>query len=429
MVTVRMAQSNPPGYPLPDGELGEDEIVCQLIFLPDRSEYWQALLGAISYMATWKAWERDSDKRGKDAASNWREAFELTMGCWRMTCLEDLTSTVTDILELLQNKKDCCDDNITYLPVDPIDTDIVPNDGDPPATYGETEVEDWDEWNEHLCYNANKYVDYLAHVGDQLWEATRNSAILIGLIAALLALLAFSGIGLPIAFGLAATIVSGIILTGTSVTFEDTEDDIEAARNEIICAILQGRSLADAVETALDSNAAWTLFFQFIQYDDAIAVMYNGGADGEYLPTETDDTCVCLCKHVYVIDTATPVNIIYQNSSGAQWNFGKSVTPPNVGTQKCQIRFNWDGIERCGPLKVIDTISVDDALLFTRIITYGDFGAIIDDFWDGNPDCDQNINLVQGATVTMLYFERRPIADGGCAQDISTITVTYHDDV
>lgn len=287
-------QKNPPGYPLPDGELGEDEIVCQLIFLPDRSEYWQALLGAISYMSTWKAWERDSDKRGKDAAANWREAFELTMGCWRMTCLEDLTTAVTDILELLQNKKDCCDDNITYLPVDPIDTDIDPGEGDPPATYGETAVSDWDEWMEYLCFSAHKYVDYLAHAGNSMMEATRNSAIAIGVIAAILGLLAFSGIGLPIAFGLAAAVVSGLILGGTIAMFDDTEDDIEAARDSIVCAILQNTSLSDAVEDALGSNAAWDLFFQFIQYDDAIAVMYDGGYEDEYLEAVQKPDCFCV---------------------------------------------------------------------------------------------------------------------------------------
>lgn len=288
-----MSKLEKPGYPLPSGELGEDEIVCQLVYLPDRDEYWQALLAAIHFMSTWTAWERDADKRGKDAATNWREAFELTIGCWRMTCLEDLTTTVTDILELLQTKKDCCDDNITYLPIEDIETDISPGEGDPPATYGETEVADWDEWFEYLCFTAHEYVDYLAHVGESLWDASRNSALAIGLIAALLALLAFSGIGLPIAFGLAATVVSAIVLGGTLLTFEDSKDDIEAAREEIVCSIMQNTGLADAVENALGSNTAWDLFYQFVPYDNALAVMYEGGHDGEYLEAVKRLDCDC----------------------------------------------------------------------------------------------------------------------------------------
>jgi hypothetical protein len=288
-----MTKNNPPGYPLPDGDLGEDEIVCQLVYLPDRPEYWQALLAAVHYFSTWTAWERDDDKRGKDAAANWRDAFELTIGCWRMTCLEDLTQTVTDILELLQTRKDCCDDNITYLPVDEIETDIIPFEGDPPEVYGETEIVDWDDWAEHVCYNAHLYVDYLAHAGDSLWDATKNSSIIIGLVAAILALLAFSGIGLPIAYGLAAGIVSGIVLGGQIATFAGTFEAIEEARDDIVCAIINGTGLAEAVEDALSSGLDWDLFYQVIPYESALAIIYEGGHEEEYLPAETRDDCDC----------------------------------------------------------------------------------------------------------------------------------------
>ena len=292
-------QKNPPGYPLPTGALGEDDIVCQLVYLPDRPEYWQALGAALHYFSTWKAWERDDDKRGKDAASNWRAAFELTIGCWRMTCLQELTETVQHILELLASRKDCCDDNVTYLPTEPITTDIEPEVGDPPDYYGETAVSDWDDWYEHVCYNAHKYVDYLAHAGNQLADASLSSSIFIGLIAALLSLLAFSGIGLPIAFGVAAGIVSGIVLTGTAVTFDDTEDSIEASRDLIVCAIIQNTGLADAIEDALESGLDWDLFYQFIDYESALAVIYEGGIGTEYLPSEVDDSCFCSDLLVY----------------------------------------------------------------------------------------------------------------------------------
>lgn len=288
-----MTQNNPPGYPLPDGDLGEDDIVCQLVYLPDRPEYWQALLAAVHYFSTWTAWERDDDKRGKDAASNWRDAFELTIGCWRMTCLEELTQTVTDILELMQTRKDCCDDNITYLPTEEIETDIVPFAGDPPDEYGETEIEDWDDWAEHVCYNAHVYVDYLKHAGDSLWDAAKTSSIIIGLVAAILTLLAFSGIGLPIAYGLAAGIVSGIVLGGQIGTFAGTSEAIEAAREDIVCALINGGDLAQVVEDALESGVDWDLFYQWIPYGSAIAIIHEGGHEDEYLPSETRDDCDC----------------------------------------------------------------------------------------------------------------------------------------
>jgi hypothetical protein len=288
-----MTQNNPPGYPLPDGELGDDDLVCQLVYLPNRPEYWQALLAAIHYFSTWTAWERDDDKRGKDAAANWRDAFELTIGCWRMTCLEELTQTVTDILELLQNKKDCCDDNVTYLPVEEIETDIVPFEGDPPEVYGETEIEDWDEWAEHVCYNAHLYVDYLAHAGDTIWVAAKMGAIVIGLIAGVLTLVATMGIGAPVAYTLAAGIVSGIFLGGTVGTFAGSHGSIEAARDDIVCSIINGTGVAAAVEEALESGLDWDLFYKLIPYNSAMAIVYEGGHDSEFLSAETRSDCEC----------------------------------------------------------------------------------------------------------------------------------------
>lgn len=287
-----MSQKNPPGYPLPSGTLGSDEIVCQLVYLPDRDEYWQALYGALSYMATWRAWERDIDKRGKDAADDWRAALELTTECWRMACLDELTETVENILLHLQGTKQCCDDNVTYLPTDEVTTDIVPNEGDAPDYYGETAVADWDEWNEYLCYAAHFYVDYLTGVGNNLYEAVRNNSIGIGVVAAALTLLGASGIGLPVAFATAAAIVGGLALLATISTFIDSAEDIEAARTEIVCAILNDGDLAGVVETALGSNLAWDLFYSEILYDQAKSIMYEGGYDGEFLPAEKKDDCV-----------------------------------------------------------------------------------------------------------------------------------------
>lgn len=288
-----MTQKNQPGYPLPDGVLGNDEIVCQLVYLPDRPEYWQALLGAISYMATWKAWERDSSKRGKDAAANWREAFELTMECWRMTCLEDLKQDVSDILVLMANRKDCCDDNVTYNIQIEIGTEIDPGVGDPPDFYGETAVTDWDDWLEHVCYNAHLYVDNLINMASQMEGAVAQSSIYIGLIAAALAVLSFSGIGLPVAYLLAAGVVAGLVLTATTSTFDTTAEDLEDARESIVCALLLGHSIADAVETALGSGAAWDLFYQFADYSSATAAIYEGGYNEDYLPADTRDDCSC----------------------------------------------------------------------------------------------------------------------------------------
>lgn len=298
------------GYLLPDGDAFEDELDCTLVFYPSRNEYRIALLGALSYFATWIAWEKDDSKRGKDAADSWRLALDATLECWRMACLENLLEDVAAIRDLLANKKDCCDENITYLEQDEITTEIEPEVGDPPDYYGETAVSDWDDWLEHVCYNAHAYVDQLKHISTQIDVAVVTSSLVLGMIAAALVLLSFTGIGLPISFGLAATVVTGLIAGATISTFQNTPDDIEDSRQAIVCALLQGTSLADAVEDALGSDDAWDLFYQFIDYDSATAIIYEGGLGTEYLPADKKDDCVT-CDYEQYLDGDLYFELLY----------------------------------------------------------------------------------------------------------------------
>ena len=135
MLYLRVGMDRTQGYLLPEGDLGDDDIACTVVFYPDRSEYRAALQGSLAYLATWIAWEKDDDKRGKDAADNWREAYEHTLECWQMGCFEQLTDDMSSILTLLQNKKDCCDDNVTYNPSPTVETEIEPGEGDAPDYY------------------------------------------------------------------------------------------------------------------------------------------------------------------------------------------------------------------------------------------------------------------------------------------------------
>jgi hypothetical protein len=278
---------------LPDGDAFEDELSCALVFYPKRDEYRRALLGALTYFETWLAWEIDDDKRGKDAARAWALANVCTLECWNMACIDELFEVMEEVRSLLANRKDCCDDNVTYSLQDEFETDIVPHDGDPPDNYGETEITDWDDWHEHVCYNAHLYVDNLINMGSQVNGAVNQSSLYLGLIAAGLVLLSFSGIGLPVAYLLASFVVTGLVLSATGATFADTAADLEAAREDIVCALLRGYDLADTVEAALSSGTDWDLFYQFVDYDSATAIIYEGGANEEYLSAETRQDCGC----------------------------------------------------------------------------------------------------------------------------------------
>lgn len=425
-----MGKFDQPGYPLPGGDLGEDEIVCQLVFLPDRDEYWQALLGAIHYMSTWRAWERDDDKRGKDAAANWREAFELTIGCWRMACLEQLQQDVSDILALLRSQDACCGDIVTYYDNSTYITIIVPGDGEDPDFYGETAVADWAEWSEYLCHNANLWVDELVRAALTISTALSTGGITIGLLAAVMAAIAFFVVGGVLALPLLMVVVFSLSLEVSSIVFDDAAVDIEDARDEIICAILTGRDVGAAVEAALSSGAAWDLLYTHLDYDSATAILYEGGdGDTVFLEAEKDDTCACQCLHFYSHDPGNnPVT--YQSSSGAQWVMERWTS----GGKDNRIvgSFFVNKIQSgafCGTEKTIDSISVSDGLSFARITTFDQNDDPIDDFVTNGVTCSEAIGQLVGLSFAEVYFNRLQASDGGCGAGDITITMTYHDTV
>ena len=289
-----------PGYLLPTGELGNDEIVCQLVYLPDRDEYWRALLGSLTYFTTWKAWERDEDKRGKDAAANWDEAFELTLECWRMTCLEDITSRLDLIISLMGNQL-CCDTTIVnWEETTIITTTITPGIGDDPDYYGETAVADWEEWYEHLCFQADAYVDTLVKYAESIASIFDSSALTLERFAQMLS--SFWFVGLPVPFYVVdaiewfAAFIDGV----GEDTFEAAAADIEANRGIIICSIMFGDSLSDAIEDALTEPLAWSLFFGLINYDSVTAILTEGGYDDNYLSTGKIAEC-CESLEMYAV--------------------------------------------------------------------------------------------------------------------------------
>lgn len=251
-----------------------------------------------------------------------------------MACLETLQDDVAAILAVLQSKKDCCDDNITYGPSDEVETDIDPGEGDPPDEYGETEITTWDDWYEHVCYNAHQYVDALVAQAEQLDDAVGWGFLSIGLVAAVLVALSFTGLGLALSYAAAAAALI-VIQEGGTLFFGDTADDIEDARNDIVCAFLQGTSLGDAVEDAIGSlDPAWA-FFSLIDYDSAQAIIYEGGYNGEYLPTETKDDCSD-CGYDQLFEEDVTIHVVNTFGTNLQYSDGVWSVDSQRPTDTCQ---------------------------------------------------------------------------------------------
>lgn len=69
------------GYLIPDDPLPEDEI-CITVFVPNDDLYVAAFWGAYEYFTTWKAWERDTLKRGVICGERWKQSFGAAREKW-----------------------------------------------------------------------------------------------------------------------------------------------------------------------------------------------------------------------------------------------------------------------------------------------------------------------------------------------------------
>lgn len=305
------------GYLLPEGDAYTADLRCAIVFYPDKDEYLFALGGSLDYLGTWIAWERDEAKRGKDAARAWRDATELTRECWDMACLDQLQEDVSAIRLLLQQQACCGSTSITYAPTTITTTTIIPGVGDDPTVYGETEVATWEEWLQHLCYQSHNYVDQLIHYGETASNLFDAGGLTLDAWSSLLGLMNFVGLALPLFVGDLMVWLADFLLATTSTWFDTAASDLEAGRDDIVCALQQGADLGTAVSDALGiGSEAWLSFYSLIDYDNVQAILYEGGIDDDFLPTELRDDCD-VCGYEQQSDSDVYVDEIY----GVDWDY------------------------------------------------------------------------------------------------------------
>lgn len=241
-----------------------------------------------------------------------------------MACLDELKQDVSDILDHLRNTVPCCGDIVIYGDSTVYITTIIPGVGEAPTHYGETEVAGWDEWQQYLCHNAHLWVDELAKQSNQLELALSVGGMSIGLAGFIVAAIVLFVVGGFLSGVVVMAIVAGTIAGYTANMFSTAADDIDAARDYIVCAIIQGSSLADAVEAAV-SVTAWDLFYSHLDYDTAVAILYEGGDGETYLESEMrDDCCIItegleLSQYPASLGTIVDDNHFSPEFSGARW--------------------------------------------------------------------------------------------------------------
>jgi len=283
------------GYQLPDGDAFEEELRCALVFYPARDEYLYALGGSLDYLGTWIAWERDTLKRGQDAARAWKIATELTRECWTMNYCDEILTTLHSIERLLSEQSCCGGDTTTIGDIITTTTVIVPGEGDAPAAWGETAVADWDEWLEYVCYYAHKFVDDLISSAETLDVVAEIGSWTIEFFANVLRVMQFLTLVYPVSYAAVLAIKESFQSAGDmSDSFDNIATKLEAGRETIVCAVINGTSLADAVEAVIDDTVLWDILYQFNNYDSTQALIYEGTVDGSvYLPPVKRGDCDC----------------------------------------------------------------------------------------------------------------------------------------
>jgi hypothetical protein len=234
------------------------------------------------------------------AQQHWLDAIDATMEALEMAFPATLLGHIDEVEELLQNlialPRGCCPPNLTYFdPLRPTDPGYSYDGETFPDPWGESETpSDVDDWRELVCGAANAYMDYLEGIGDELDELVLETTLVIGAIAAILGLLSGAGLLMALSYGSVASITSGIVANATSNLFGSAATALAAARADIICAMItfNGDTLADAIEAEV-SSLAWSLFFQWIDYQAALDILATGEFGGSYLPIVRVDGCIC----------------------------------------------------------------------------------------------------------------------------------------
>jgi len=123
------------GYQIPDNPSPTD-MGCMLVFYPNDPLYSQALIGSLTYLGVWNAWERDPTHKGILAARAWKEANEETLN--NMTCLTDIATSLNAIASAISGLKTALRDALTVAQkadlvtkADPANPNTVEN---PPLT-------------------------------------------------------------------------------------------------------------------------------------------------------------------------------------------------------------------------------------------------------------------------------------------------------
>lgn len=285
------------GYKLPAETvvMVEDDMACAVVYYPNEPEYRQALMGSLFYLGTWAAWQRDPLKRGRIAAANWKVANDLTLECIEMSCFDEIVNAINNLRVTVS--VNCYCDYLTIEPPTIAPPSPIPGIGDVPTTYGEDDTTGltWAEYQEYICAQAHAYVDYIKAQNEHLADLLGLGVLALGVVAALIAVVSGFGIAVLVTLGSAAVIFQALIASPGAVVFAGVSDELEAARDDIVNAIVCNNGTLRAVIEGAINETAYDLFYRWVDWERATTILRTGEYDGQLLdhldPSETCGPC------------------------------------------------------------------------------------------------------------------------------------------
>ena len=411
-------------FTAPDDVESVTELTYFLVAIPDDEKYIQAAMGSYTNLANRWLWGEETEHEdSEEIQQQWLNAIAETLEAYEMGFAATLLGHVDEIealLQALQGIGSCCGDNLTYLPTTPVpnDDELTYEDNEP-ATWGDSEtVDDLDDYQDILCGAAHSYVDLLVYQSNQMDGLVEGSLLTIAAIGTILGALATAGLSLLVEAALASAIFTAIMASWIVDLFSDAGTALESARSAIICAIFTGDE--DDVKTVIQgavSATAWTLFFQWLDYQSAINTMLYGEYDGSYLDVRRGEECDCGYENDVLYTFPSDAEDWNQDSGRSDWDAGgfiKSHPKAGVGDDPTYSKL--------GQVWLCDKAGISDQNVYADLITLdvaeaeapGAFGVgkeVWIEVWYDDDTMDRTVITAEGTAISVTVNPAKQLND------------------
>lgn len=397
-------------YLLPE-EPNPESDRCLIVFIPDAPEYLRALMGSLTFLGTWMAWEKDTEKRAAVAAQRWKQSNLRTLETLEFLDCELLQELIEDgdmAINVNNNVScggcggcgECLSPTSTYSP--------LPSQPQPDSIPPLQELPDTMPTEEDFPPEFPTYPDYLSYrcsVSRQIAFDMRNTfsnmqtfSGLVGMGAAALAayvstasvvgglVTGLLGVGLlatGVVWGIVAILVSFTVVSiGLFAYMTPLYNRIVLGLDELTCIIFNGPDTATvkaniaaffesqlaaiAYENTVEEGVFTISILRIIDYlvPGDLAGLLNGTVTEleEFITAESKAFNCAICGDIgivgaWVIDTTTGSNdpdLTVHSVGSHAWTISGSMNRGPINLEQLYIEtvgndtFDWDTVYAVG---------------------------------------------------------------------------------